>query len=175
MTGTSLIDRLSNNLFPRRDDLFQPFEQYFNKIYDEFFQGDYGSGIKSRVGYPKIDVLTENGKYIVEVAAPGTNAEDITVEIVPCDSGIGNFGIQEPNQRVLKISGKMSEERQRSPQANYQVKELRRSSFERTLLLPECIEGDPEASMKEGILSLVWEYPEAKTPERKVIPIKKLD
>jgi HSP20 family molecular chaperone IbpA len=168
MTGTSLINRLTNNgLLPRRDDLFHPFEQYFNKIYDEFFQGDFGSGIKSRVGYPKVDVLTENGKYIVEVAAPGVQAEDITVEILPYQ--------EHDDRKVLKISGQMSEARQHSPDTQYHVKELRRSSFERMMLLPDTIEGEPEATMKDGILSLVWNCPEAKEPERKLIPVKKLD
>jgi HSP20 family molecular chaperone IbpA len=172
MTGTSLINRLSNGLVPRRNDLFHPFEQHFNKIYDELFQGDFNNSIKSRVGYPKVDVYTENGKYYIDIAVPGVQAEDVTVEIVPWEE---THAVDRKDRKMLKVSGQMSSARQHSQDAQFQVKELRRSSFERCILLPDCVEGDPEATMKDGILKLTWDCPESKEPERKIITVKKLD
>lgn len=159
MTGT-LVNRL-NGLIPRREDLLAPFESHFNKLFDEFFNEGSLSSVKGRAGYPKIDVISEKDKWIVEVAAPGVKAEDIEVEIMP-----------HGEEKFLRIAGKMSEDRQYSTEAKYHVKELRRSAFERTLLIPTHVEGEPEAVMKDGILTLSWKIPEATPTERKLVQIK---
>jgi len=162
-----------NGLIPSRQDLFFPFEQTFNKIFDEFFSDGALSTIKGKAGYPRLDVLTSNGKWVVEVALPGVNPDDVTVEILPQHEGVG---VDKPAKRLLKISGRMSEEHQYADdEAKYHVKELRRSSFERSMVLPDYVEGEPEATMKNGILSLTWKVPELKVPERKTIAIKRLD
>jgi HSP20 family molecular chaperone IbpA len=153
------------SLIPRREDLFAPFENYFNKIFDEFFTDSGRSCVKGRVGYPKIDVLIEKDKWIVEVAAPGATADDITVELLPCQ--------EKSTKRVLKISGRVGEEHQYSSEAQYFIKELRRSSFERMIVLPEQVKGEPEATMKDGILRLTWQLPEVRAPAAKKITIRK--
>lgn len=168
----SLIPSRLNGLAPTREDLFYPFEQAFDKIFDEFFGGNALSTVKGKSGYPRLDVIAADGKWIIEAALPGVKVEDVTVEILPNVPGVVQ---NKPPQRVLKISGRMSEDHQYTDEAKYHVKELRRSSFERSMVLPDYVEGEPEATMKNGILSLTWNVPELKVPERKTIPIKKLD
>ena len=160
----SLIPSLCRNgIAPSREELFQPFESYFNSLFDNFFHSDGLMSIKSRVGYPKLDVLTENGHWVVEVALPGVRPEEVTVEIMPAkDHG---------NPSILKISGRMAEDHQYE-KATYHVKELRRSSFERSLVLPQYVKGEPDASMRNGILRLSWEVPDLKVPEKKTVKIR---
>ena len=170
------MNRLSG-LVPSRADLFFPFEQAFNKIFDEFFSDGALSTIRGKAGYPRLDILTSDGKWIVEAALPGVEPEDVTVEILPGEEKADNINqtYVRISPRMLKVSGKMSEDHQYTNEAKYHVKELRRSSFERSMTLPDYVEGEPEATMKNGILSLTWKVPELKVPERKTIPIKKLD
>jgi HSP20 family molecular chaperone IbpA len=48
-------------------------------------------------------------------------------------------------------------------------------SFKRQLRLPENIEGEPAAELKDGILTLTFrlQLPEEKQPETRQIPIQK--
>lgn len=125
---------------PSRDDFFYPFEQHFNKIFDEFFN-DFGI-LRSKTGFPKLDVIQKADEWIVEVAVPGLSSDDVKVDIIP-----------EKNKHILKISGKMEKHEE---DAEFHVKELRRSAFERSICLPEYVEGDPKATLKNGLLRLVW-------------------
>ena len=152
----NLITR--NGLIPRREDLFFPIEEQFNKIFDSLFDGPSLNGIKSKTGFPRIDVHSEQNNWQIDVALPGVNPKDIEVEIVP----MSNF-------RTLKISGKMESTEENK---TYHVKELRRSQFERTITLPDYVKGDPEAVMKNGLLSLGWKIEKEKPPEKKLLKIK---
>tara|TARA_Y100000034_G_scaffold38278_1_gene46979 strand:- start:2510 stop:2980 length:471 start_codon:yes stop_codon:yes gene_type:complete len=153
----NLIRRDTFPLFSHRDDFFFPIEQHFNKVLDEFLGSS--TGIKaSSSGYPKMDVSKEDDKLVVKIAIPGVASEDIQVEV---------------HEGALKISGKMSEEYQSSEGAHYYVRELKKSSFVRHLTLPNWVEGDPEAAMKDGILRLSWPTPKEVEPEKpRLIPIK---
>lgn len=164
---TQLVNRVSNNgLVPRRNDVFAPFESFFNQVFDEMW-GDF-SGLKSnsRKGFPVLDVIVDDGKWIIEALVPGVKPEDLTVDIEPS---------QEGGLRLLRISGHMDEAHQYSEKAQYYKKEVRRTAFERSLYLPDYVSGEPEATLKNGMLKLSWEVPELKLPEKKNIPIKCLD
>jgi HSP20 family molecular chaperone IbpA len=156
-----------NSLVPLRDDVLFPFESYFNKIFDEMWDGFSGLKSVGQKGFPFLDIVTENGKWIVEVSVPGVSIENLTVEVLPDERSDG--------QRLLKISGKMDESYQYGSGTQYQKKELRRSAFERSLYIPAYVKGEPEATLKNGILRLIWEVPELKRPEKKSITIKNLD
>jgi HSP20 family molecular chaperone IbpA len=49
---------------------------------------------------------------------------------------------------MLSVSGRVSQEHYVDEKAQYYVRELRRSAFERSVYLPNNITGDPEAVMK---------------------------
>lgn len=150
------MNLMIRNGFPAlRDDFFFPIESHFNKVVDEFLSKS--SGIKASNGYPKMDVLNEDDRLVVKVAIPGVKSEDIQVEF---------------HDRTLKISGKMSEEHQSPEDAPYYVKELKKSSFVRHLTLPDWVNTDPEAVMKDGILKLSWDVPKKEEPQPRLIEIK---
>ena len=160
----------------RREDLFAPIEQHFNKMFYRMFGSDGLQTVRDNFGrsnYPKLDVLVSDGRYIVECAVPGVKPEDVKVEILPLDDK-SLFGIDHTTSRMLKISGKMSRDYQYSKNVDYAVKELRRSYFERSMIIPDDIKDDPEAVIENGILRLTWPLPASLKAEAKVIEVKQV-
>lgn len=155
----------------RRENFFAPFEQMINKVYDDIASDSGLQALRnySRSShYPKLDVLTFDNRYVIEAAIPGVKPEDIKVEILPYEGG-------QPSSKMLKISGKMSRDYQYSNTIEYSVKELRRSFFERSMLLPDDLEGDPEAVIDNGILRMTWGMPKSMQPTKaKLIDVKKV-
>lgn len=157
---------LSQDSFPFfRDSLFHSIEQEFDQLCDQFFKtNSILSSVKANNSYPRLDVLKTDKEWLVRVAVPGvSDPESILVEILP--------------DRVLSIKGQTSSEYKNENSSDYLIRELKTSKFCRMINLPEDIEGDPDAVMKDGILTLSWKLPE-KQPEKpeaktKKIPIKK--
>jgi HSP20 family molecular chaperone IbpA len=161
-------------LLPRREDFFFPLQKEFDKLFDELFGPkrlpSLLNGVKSRSGYPKLDILVTDGKYRVEVAVPGVEPDDLKIEIlVESDSCLGI----ETHQRVLRISGRMSHDYQYSNNIDYLFRELTRAKFQRIVRLPDEAKGEPEAVIKNGMLTLTWTLEKPLEAEVKLIPIKK--
>ncbi len=159
MTGLSRID----DLFPSRDQFFHPFEEFFNKTYDEIFSNRNTLGnIVKQGGYPRLDVFEKDGKWLVEIGCPGCKREDVEVKIVP-DPKSGT--------RFLKVVGRMNSKYE-NKESSYYVKQLSRSSFEKVVRLPDSVKGDPEAVLEDGILQVSWKLPKEEKSESRVIPVK---
>lgn len=120
---------------PRKEDLFFPLEQTF----DKFFQ----NSLSKNSGYPKMNVFESDGKFVVVLSVSGVSKENIDVYI---DSN--NF---------LIIKGKASSEHRSPDNCKYHIRELKQSAFERVIGLPDGVSGDPEATLKDGMLKLVWD------------------
>lgn len=130
----------SGSLIPRRDDFFAPFETAIDRMVDDFFGNDFLEGFKG-ARFPKLNAFEKDGHWYVQAGVPGVKAEDLNVEVA---------------DGVLTISGKMvSEEEEEQPE--YYVRELSTKAFRRQIRLPDTIEGDPEASLKDGLLTLEWQ------------------
>jgi len=164
---------LLNSLI-KRDDLFWPVQQSFNSIIDEFFNKSNVSSIKGKFGYPKIDVITNEKEWIVQAVVAGCDPENVKIEILPYNSDLRS--IDEGYNQVLKISCKINND-YIYEKGDYHIKELKSGWSERTILLPNFLEGDPEATIKNGILKLTWQLPETRTKKEEVkrIEAKKLD
>jgi len=146
-----------------REDFFRPFEQVFDEILNQFTGRDLKS-LRSTAGYPKLDAISLDDEFIVEVAIPGVNPADVQVEIQ--HTKIGN-----DDRELLHISGHMEGY---SEDANYHVRELSRRSFRRSMCLPRNLLGDPDAVFRNGLLTLKWKTsaPAPPKPESKVVQIK---
>jgi HSP20 family molecular chaperone IbpA len=161
-----MLSRIPNFLSSAVDD----FDRHWHKIVDDFFTpnslGELKNKIKSNTGYPRLDVYTSKDEYGIQATVPGVQPENVTVETFE-DRGV----------KYVKIAGQMSEEYHVDPgmPTVWQAKELCHRAFSRTVALPEGLEGDPEAKIKDGILWLTWKAPkqgESASPASKVIPIK---
>jgi HSP20 family molecular chaperone IbpA len=154
------------NLMPRREDVFFPLQQEFDKLFDELFGPKrlpaFLNGVKSRSGYPKLDILVTDGRYRIEVAVPGVDPDNLKVEVVP-----------ESNHRMLRLVGRMSHDYQYSNDTDYLYRELTRAKFQRVIRLPDEVKGDPEAVFRNGMLTLTWKLEKPLEAEAKLIPIKK--
>lgn len=166
------MTNLMNRKFPNRftlSNFVDDFEKHMYNIADSFFTcssiSDLKNKMKSNTGYPKLDVFVNKDNYVIQASVPGVKPEDLTIEIQE-ENGI----------RYAKISGKMSEEYSfKDDDTNWQTKELCRRAFQRVVAIPENITGDPDAMIKDGIMSLTWGLPKElkQVSSTKVIELKK--
>lgn len=166
---------MTHLISPRREDFLFPLQQQFDKLFDEFFGPQrlpsLLNSVKSRSGYPKLDILVTDGKYRIEVAVPGVEPDDIKIEILVEPNG--QFGIDAQKQRLLRIMGRMSHDYQYANDIDYYYRELTRAKFQRVIRLPNEVKGDPEAVVKNGMLTLTWTLEKSLEAETKLIPVKK--
>ena len=136
---------------PRREDLFFPVEQAFNKFFDDFFGSNPVSTVKANAGYPRMNACQSGGLFTITVSVPGMKEEDLEVQI---------------DDRILSVKGQMASEHTAPEGAQYYLRELRQSKFERQLILPDHVTGDPSATMQDGILTLSWKIDPPKQEEK---------
>lgn len=159
------------NLVPNRNDVFYPFQQFFDNFYDDMIASMSPNAMKAKSGYPRWDVFKKDNEWVIEMSVSGCSINDIDVKIANANYANG----KKNNSRVLVISGRIAEENQHDDKTQFLVRELRRSSFERSLYLPDDIAGDPEASLKNGILRLAWKIKnKQENSEFQTIKIKNL-
>jgi HSP20 family protein len=154
---SGLIPR--NGLAPRRVDLFSEVSRELDHMFNEVFAPSFFAGKKSR-GYPLMDAIKGEGMLTLQYTVPGVKQEDLDVEIGKDDQG-----------RLVTVSGRLSEEYQHSD-TDYHIRELSSREFRRVVRLPEDVaEEDPEATLKDGLLRLVFKTTK---PEPEVSLTKKL-
>jgi len=144
-----------------RDDVFGPLSRQLDRMLNDVFGQDFTEGVKSKANFPPLDAYTtKDGQLVVRTTVAGYTPEQIKVQILP--------------EGVLEISGSSKTNGEKS-ENEYHIRELSYGSFKRQLRLPENIEGDPVAELKDGILTLTFklQLPEEKKPEVKQIPIQK--
>ena len=143
-----------------RDDLFGPLSRQLDRMLNDVFGQDFTDGVKSKANFPPLDAYTtKDGHLVVQTTVAGYPPEQINVQILP--------------EGVLEISGTSKSTGEKS-EDQYHIRELSYGSFKRQLRLPENIEGDPVAELKDGVLTLTFrlQLPEEKKPEVKTIPIQ---
>lgn len=122
-------------------------------FFDNFFNDELDFFVPKNTGVePSVNVIEEENKFMIEVAAPGMNKKDFKVNV---------------DKDVLTIeAGK--EERKEEKKKNYTRKEFFVSSFKRSFTLPESIDSNKiDARYENGILEILLpKKEEAKTPAR---------
>ena len=144
-----------------RDDVFGPLSRQLDRMLNEVFGQDFTDGVKSKANFPPLDAYTtKDGHLVVKTTVAGYPPNEINVQILP--------------EGVLEISGTSKSNGEKS-ENQYHIRELSYGSFRRQLRLPDNIEGEPVAELKDGILTLTFklQLPEEKQPEVKKIPIQK--
>ena len=143
-----------------RDELFGPLSRQLDRMLNDVFGQDFTDGVKSKANFPPLDAYTtKDGQLVVKTTVAGYRPEQINVQILP--------------EGVLEISGSSAANGEKS-EDQYHIRELSYGSFKRQLRLPENIEGEPKAELKDGILTLSFklQLPEEKKPQVKQIPIQ---
>lgn len=145
-----------------RDDMFGPLSRQLDRMLNDVFGQEFTAGVKNKANFPPLDAYTtKDGKsLVVKTSVAGYPPDEINVQILP--------------EGVLEISGSAKSDVEKN-EHQYHIRELSYGSFKRQLRLPENIEGEPVAELKDGVLTLTFELqlPEEKQPETKKIPIQK--
>ena len=143
-----------------RDELFGPLSRQLDRMLNDVFGQDFTDGVKSKANFPPLDACsTKDGRLVVKTAVAGYAPDQINVQILP--------------EGILEISG-TSKTNGEKTEDQYHIRELTYGSFKRQLRLPENVEGEPVAELKDGVLTLTFklQLPEEKKPEVKKIPIQ---
>jgi HSP20 family protein len=106
---------------------------------------------------PAMDVYNKDGSYVVEVATPGFDKKDISIDV---------------DGNCLTISGQYSKEtEEKEKDKRYHYRELRKGSFSRSVTLPQNIDASKVSAMMDaGMLKI--EVPMQQAEESKKIAIK---
>lgn len=131
-------------LAPRRIDLFSEFGQDLDKVFNEVFGAPLLNGRKSK-GYPLLDAVRDETSLTLQYTVPGVKLDDLNVEVSNDDQG-----------KLLTVSGRLSSD-YAYKEKEYQIRELSSQEFRRVIRLPEdVLDEEPEATLKDGILRLVF-------------------
>ncbi|SEI77417.1 heat shock protein Hsp20 [Cyclobacterium xiamenense] len=128
-------------------------------LFDDLVAGDWIQTNRRRGNtafVPMVNILESNEAYRIEMGLPGTNREEIKVEL---------------DQQVLSISGS-AKQNAANEQVHYLTKEFNYHSFSRSFQLPETIDTEQiDARFDNGLLALT--LPKREEARRK--PIKIID
>jgi HSP20 family molecular chaperone IbpA len=156
------LSQLLRGRKPRRVDFFSEVSRDLDEVFNQVFAPQFFVNGKGR-GYPRLDAVREDGKLKLQYTVPGVKSDDLNVELTSDDEG-----------QLLTVSGNLSSEYTHE-ENNYQIRELSSQEFRRVVRLPEDVEGEPEAELRDGILTLTFAVvePEADPePEVKKIEVK---
>lgn len=110
------------------------------EVFNDFFNTDLMP--RAAATAPAINVMENDGAYIVELAAPGMKKEDFSVKI------------NEEGNLVVKMEHK-AEQQEENQKTHYLRREFSYSKFEQTLILPDDVEKDKiEARVSDGVLTV---------------------
>ena len=137
--------------------------RYFAEEMDRFF-GDFGlrwprpfgRPIAEDLWSPEMEVKQEHGKLLVRMDLPGVMKDAIKVEIT---------------ETALLIEGERRREIEKEEKSYYRS-ERSYGRFARTIPLPEGVKIETaKAKFVNGVLEVVLEVPEVKTPLARRLPI----
>ena len=116
----------------------------FPSLINEFFNDDFGMNFLNRShSVPSVNSLENNDSFEIDLAVPGMNKEDFTIEL---------------NDKVLVISSETSNTMEND---KMRLNEFNFSSFQRSFRVPDSVDQDKiKANYKNGILKI-------KLPKRK--------
>ena len=121
---------------------FAPAQYLFGDLYDELFNNylnDSKPTIEKKFSHPAVNIIEEPDKYILELAVPGLNKEEIDIKL---------------EDKELIISSK-AEIKDEEIQENFVRVEYNYDSFKRFFTIPNTIDTkNIDAKYKNGVLSL---------------------
>ena len=148
------IKKYSNEeRFPTIWDLINNFETGFmpiDRLFDKVFIKQFPSVAKemglnqpfSSQGYPKINIAETDKQYEITAELAGMAQKDISVEL-------------DSETNVLTISGKKTEKEEKSEEKRYLIRELKQSSFSRSIKMGDnCDKNSCNAKFENGVLTI---------------------
>ncbi|MFU8788539.1 MAG: Hsp20/alpha crystallin family protein [Methylobacter sp.] len=133
----------------------------FDHFFDDFLARkwprllDWNAPSLPEIGFPKVDIIDHDDNIEVHAALPGVKKEDVDVSIA---------------NQTMTIRTSSKEEKKEEEKGKYCRREITQGEFQRTLSLPDNVDGDnAKASFKDGILKVT--VPKTEKGKRKSIEI----
>jgi len=148
MKNNSLVihEYFPNKPLQSRDLLIDFFETPLNNVLNDFFNTKKSFSLTGS-SYPKMDISEDSNSFYIKCAVPGVKLEDLTIE-------------SDKSTRIVTIKGqsiKSNFSTENDKDNVVYVKELKTSSFGRSVKLPDYVDMDNcEAELADGILSLTF-------------------
>jgi len=121
---------------------FAPAQYLFGDLYDELFNNylnDSKPTPEKKHSLPAVNIIEEKDKYILELAVPGINKEDIDIKL---------------EDKELIISSN-TEKKDEDIEENFVKVEYNYDSFKRVFTIPDTVDTKSiDAKYKNGVLSL---------------------
>jgi HSP20 family protein len=140
------------------DEFDHFFDDFLSRRWPRLLDWNFPTGLEK--GFPKVDIIDHDNEIEVQAALPGVKKEDLDVSI---------------NNQTITIrtctKEEKKEEKKEEEKGKYFRREITRGEFQRTLSLPDNVDGDKaKASFKDGILKVT--IPKTEKSKRKTIEIK---
>ncbi|TAN66783.1 MAG: Hsp20/alpha crystallin family protein [Methylobacter sp.] len=133
----------------------------FDNFFDDFLSRrwprllDWNMPTLPEISFPKVDILDHDDDIEVQAALPGVKKEDLDISI---------------HNQTITIRTSSKEEKKEEEKGKYFRREITRGEFQRTLSLPDNVDGDKaKASFTDGILKVT--IPKTEKSKRKNIEI----
>jgi len=133
----------------------------FDHFFDDFLSRrwprlmDWNMPTLQEISFPRVDILDHDNDIEVQAALPGVKKEDLEVSVT---------------NQTITIRSCTKEEKKTEEKGKYFRREISRGEFQRTLSLPDNVDGDKaKASFKDGILKVT--VPKTEKSKRKNIEI----
>jgi HSP20 family protein len=148
-----MVPHLRGELVSTADQIFN---QLFNDAWPEW-QKDMGIDF-TKGAYPRVDVIDEDSAIFIEAEIPGLSKKDVSVDV---------------KDNLLIISGgRMAKKDPEKGEPRYILKELKRSSFQRSFTLTDQLDASKiEAHFDNGLLTIAIPKREPSLPESRTIDI----
>jgi HSP20 family protein len=148
-----------------RDEALSSLDRMFDHIFEDMFPSvskEWGADLFSKGSYPKVNVLDQEDKVVIEAEIPGLTKEQVAVEV---------------QDGFITIKGqKKTNTKDNSNKNNtYVYRELKRSEFSRSFQLNDNLDANKiDAKFENGMLEIIIpkKVVEPKIDEVKKIPIK---
>lgn len=136
------------------DEFDNLFDDFLSRRWPRLLDWNLPTGLESKL--PKVDIIDHDNEVEVNAALPGVKKEDLDVSIT---------------NQTITIRTSTKEEKKEEEKGKYFRREITRGEFQRTLSLPDNVDGDnAKASFKDGILKVI--IPKTEKSKRKTIEIK---
>lgn len=131
----------------------------FPTLFNDFFDQGWSQGssfAQAKSGVPAVNIKETDDEFVIDVAAPGMNKEDFSVDL---------------DRRTLTISAEHKSDEEKS-EGNYKRREFNYSSFQRAFRVPVKVDEEKiSAKYENGVLKVVLPKKEVEEKEVKQIEI----
>ncbi len=154
--SSELIPKTSLGGLMSFDEFDNFFDDFLSRRWPRLLDWNMPALNLPELNFPKVDILDHDNDIEVQAALPGVKKEDLDVSI---------------NNQTITIRTSTKEEKKEEEKGKYFRREITRGEFQRTLSLPDNVDGDKaKASFKDGILKVT--IPKTEKSKRKSVEIK---